>query len=97
MKNNTSYTFQVFKGTHINAVLSAKDVDFLINSPISKEYFNWVENMEMSAEESYQSTLLRLYTNPMQVTSKYMKGDTFGKIIFDNIISGWLTIISISH
>ena len=67
MKNNTSYTFQVFKGTHINAVLSAKDVDFLINSPISKEYFNWVENMEMSAEESYQSTLLRLYTNPMQV------------------------------
>ena len=67
MKKNTSYTFQVFKGTHINAVLSAKDVDFLINSPISKEYFYWVENMEMSAEESYQSTLLRLYTNPMQV------------------------------
>ena len=67
MKKNTSYTFQVFKGTHINAVLSAKDVDFLFNSPISREYFNWVENMEMSAEESYQSTLLRLYTNPMQV------------------------------
>ena len=83
MKKNTSYTFQVFKGTHINAVLSAKDVDFLINSPISKEYFNWVENMEMSAEESYQSTLLRLYTNPMQVTSKYMKGDTFVKTIFN--------------
>ena len=78
MKKNTSYTFQVFKGTHINAVLSAKDVDFLINSPISKEYFNWVENMEMSAEESYQATLLRLYTNPMQVKFKYMKGDTLG-------------------
>lgn len=83
MKKNTSYTFQVFKGTHINAVLSAKDVDFLINSPISKEYFNWVENMEMSAEESYQSTLLRLSTNPMQVKFKYMKGDTFGKITWD--------------
>ena len=81
MKKNTSYTFQVFKGTHINAVLSAKDVDFLFNSPISREYFNWVENMEMSAEESYQATLLRLYTNPMQVKFKYRKGDTLGKII----------------
>ena len=60
MKPKTNYTFQIFKGTHINTVLSSVDVDFIANTTISKAYYLWVEKMTISAEEHHMATLLRL-------------------------------------
>ena len=60
-----NYTFQVFKGTHINSVLSSIDANFVANSSISKAYYLWIKNMVVSAEEHHTPTLLRLriYSN----------------------------------
>ena len=68
MKPGTNYTFQIFKGAHINAVLSAKDVDFIANSTVSEGYYFWISNMKVSAEEHHSSTLLRLAITPTSVS-----------------------------
>ena len=68
LKQNTNYTFQVFKGTHIKTVLSSKDASFIANSSISKAYYSWIKNMKMSAEEHHTATLLRLNVDDQNVS-----------------------------
>ena len=65
---NKNYTFQIFKGTHIKTVLSARDVQFIANSTLAKAYYSWVKNMKVSAEEHHTSTLLRLQVSPRNVS-----------------------------
>ena len=67
LKPEQNYTFQVYKGTHINSVISYKDVEFVANSTISKGYYSWVRNMVASAEEHHSPTLLRLRINSSNV------------------------------
>ena len=68
LRPGTNYTFQIYKGTHINALLSCKDVQFIANSSISKAYYSWVKQMEVSAEEHHTPTLLRLKINSTKVS-----------------------------
>ena len=69
LKPNTNYTFQVFKGTHINTVLTSRDANFIANSSISKAYYSWIKNMKVSAEEHHTATLLRLNLDDTNVSS----------------------------
>lgn len=59
MKKNSTFSFQIFKGTHINTVLSANDANFITDHPIAKSYYEWVKDMTVSAEEHHAATLLR--------------------------------------
>ena len=68
MKPKENYTFQIFKGTHINTVISSVDVYFIANTSISKAYYSWVKNMSISAEEHHMATLLRLNLDSKNVS-----------------------------
>jgi len=74
LKPGKNYTFQVYKGTHINSVLSYKDVKFVANSKISKGYYSWVKDMVASAEEHHSPTLLRLRINATNDISQDTEG-----------------------
>ena len=57
---------QVFKGLR-SVVLSAKDADFLVNHPVSKQIYNWFEKCSMT-EEHYYSSLIRVNVDPKTKT-----------------------------
>ena len=73
MKPKENYTFSIFKGTHINTVLSSVDVNFIANTSISKAYYSWVKNMNVSAEEHHTATLLRLNLDSKNVSLVFQK------------------------
>ena len=53
-----NFTMQVFKGLR-SVVLSAKDADFMVNHPVSKQIYKWFEKCSMT-EEHYFSSLIRI-------------------------------------
>ena len=44
LDNTKNYTMQVFKGLR-SVILSAKDADFMVNHPVSKQIYKWFENI----------------------------------------------------
>ena len=52
-------TFQVFKGSRY-IVLSAKDTEFVVNHPVSKFFFKWLQQGTVT-EEHFYSTLIRFH------------------------------------
>ena len=85
MKPKTNYTLQIFKGTHIDTVLSSVDVDFIANTTISKGYYLWVETMKISAEEHYMATLLRLNLDGKNVSFIFSKNLEYIRFLHNEI------------
>ena len=75
-EDNMNFTFNIYKGLHHNAVLSRVDTHFIINHPISKLYYNWLQNMTQSVEEHYMPTLLRLGLSHSNVSCFLLQGST---------------------
>lgn len=58
LDNSLKYKFQVFKGLR-SVILSAKDANFMVHNPVSKQIYKWLDHSSMS-EEHYYSSLIRI-------------------------------------
>ena len=65
--NNNKIEFKVFKGIR-NVILSSKDVDFLLNNEISKEFLNWFSKGSFT-EEHFYSTVIRFHIDTQNSNS----------------------------
>ena len=62
LNNNMSYDMQIYKGLR-SVILSAKDADFIINHPVSKQFYEWIDKSSMT-EEHFYSSLVRVKVDP---------------------------------
>ena len=101
-QTNMNFTFKIYTGLHHNAILSRRDTIFITNHPISKLYYNWLQNMTQSAEEHYMPTLLRLRFNQSNVSCFLLYGNievSFGlcNVILYLIILVWSSMFDNVH
>ena len=61
MNNSLSYTIQIYKGLR-SVILSAKDADFMVNRPVGKQLYKWLDGSHMT-EEHFYSSLIRIKVN----------------------------------
>jgi hypothetical protein len=62
LNKNMSYTMQIYKGLR-SVILSAKDAEFIVNHPVSKQFYEWIEKSSMT-EEHFYSSLVRVKVDP---------------------------------
>ena len=86
--NNNKIEFKVFKGIR-NVILSSKDVDFLLNNEISKEFLNWFSKGSFT-EEHFYSTVIRFHIDTQNSNSVLQ--NTSSEQILQN--SGGITFTS---
>ena len=58
LKTDKKYTMRVYKGLR-SVILSYKDADFMVNHPVGKQFFQWIEKSSMT-EEHFYSSLIRV-------------------------------------
>jgi hypothetical protein len=63
---NGSITFKVFKGIR-NVILSSNDADFVINSPVAKKIFDWMQ-LGTFTEELFYATVIRFRVDSISKT-----------------------------
>ena len=57
-----TYKMQVYKGLR-SVILSAKDAEFMVNHPVGKQFYQWIEKSSMT-EEHFYSSLIRVKVDP---------------------------------
>lgn len=62
MNKDMTYNMQIYKGLR-SVILSAKDADFMINHPVGKQFYTWIEKSSMT-EEHFYSSLVRIKVDP---------------------------------
>ena len=62
LNNKKNYTMEIYKGLR-NVILSAKDADFMVNHPVSKQFYEWIEKSSLT-EEYFYSSLARIKFDP---------------------------------
>ena len=58
LKTDKKYTMRVYKGLR-SVILSYKDADFMVNHPVGKQFYQWIEKSSMT-EEHFYSSLIRV-------------------------------------
>ena len=62
LNTDMSYNMQIYKGLR-SVILSAKDAEFMINHPVSKQFYEWMSKSNMT-EELFFSSLIRIKIDP---------------------------------
>ena len=81
-EGNKNFTFRLFKGAHIGAVLSSIDANAIVNHPVAKVYYDWLKAMKSNTEEHYMATLLRFPLNGTKVSCFFVDTSILD-ILFD--------------
>ena len=88
-----SLTFKIYKGSK-NAILSARDTEFLIHHPVARYLYEWFKEVDFP-EEHFLPTLIRIKVNPdtlmlsQNQSSKFIYRDPGGLTYTDgNTLNG---------
>ena len=57
-----NYNMQIYVGLR-SVILSAKDAEFMINHPVSKQFYEWMEKSN-ATEEHFYASLIRVNIDP---------------------------------
>ena len=92
-KFSRSLSFKIYKGMK-NAILSARDTEFLINHPVSRHLYEWFKEVDFP-EEHFLPTLIRITVDPntlmlsQKQSSKFIYKDPGGLTYTDgNTLNG---------